>query len=73
MNSMPLLALSIGKKISIIHVSVGVPLLQGTYLPEGEIQLDKVPSRYTQNFLPVLWDIQYNFVLNWQLICKCQL
>jgi len=72
MNSMPLLALSIGKKIS-IHVSVGVPLLQGTYLPEGEIQLDKVPSRYTQNFLPVLWDIQYNFVLNWQLICKCQL
>ncbi len=36
MNSMPLLALSIGKKIN-IHVSVGVPLLQGTYLPEGDI------------------------------------
>jgi hypothetical protein len=69
-NSMPLLALFIRKKIS-IHVSkCWGTLLQGTYLPEGEIPLDKVPSRYTQNFLLVIWDIQCNFGLNWQPICK---
>lgn len=37
-----LLALSIGKKIS-IHVKCWGTELQGTYLPEGEIPLDKVP------------------------------
>jgi hypothetical protein len=42
MNSIPLLGLSIGKKISIKVSKCWGTLLQGTYLPEGEILLDKI-------------------------------